>query len=124
MAVSAVTAAELLIFVVPATVPGGNPVTEVPGERPRSPASVVAPVLVTVVAARTEYAPAVPNCTPLVELASSNCGGDRKELPNTTRVTPSGMSGQRFRFLADGTYFVFIVGTVALFHQPTAVFLD
>jgi hypothetical protein len=37
---------------VPFTVPGGNPVTDVPGLSPRSPLTVVAPVFVTVEAAR------------------------------------------------------------------------
>src|ERR1051325_8065766 len=38
--------------IVPLTVPGGNPVTAVPGLNPRSPFTVEAPVLVTVEAAR------------------------------------------------------------------------
>ena len=37
----------------PLTVPGGNPVIEEPGERPRFPMIVVAPELVTVEAPRT-----------------------------------------------------------------------
>jgi hypothetical protein len=41
------------MFVDPVTPPGGNPVTEVPGERPRFPIIVVAPVFVTVEAPRT-----------------------------------------------------------------------
>src|SRR6185369_3640226 len=40
-------------WIVPLTVPGGNPVTAVPGLNPRSPLTVEAPVLVTVEAART-----------------------------------------------------------------------
>src|SRR5207249_9043036 len=48
---------------VPLTVPGGNPVTEVPGLKPRSPLAVVAPVLVTVDAPRTAYVPADPRAT-------------------------------------------------------------
>src|ERR1044072_3160732 len=46
--------------IVPLTVPGGNPVTAVPGLNPRSPLTVVAPVLVTVEAARTANVPAGP----------------------------------------------------------------
>ena len=46
------------------SVPGGNPVTEVPGLSPRfPPAMVVGPVLVTVEPARTLKFPAVPNGT-------------------------------------------------------------
>jgi hypothetical protein len=45
-------------FWVPPTMPGGKPVTEVPGYRSRFPLNVVAPVLVTVVAATTEAAAA------------------------------------------------------------------
>ena len=37
----------------PLTVPGGNPVTEEPGETPRFPIIVVAPLFVTVEAPRT-----------------------------------------------------------------------
>src|SRR5881394_1278443 len=49
--------------IVPLTVPGGNPVTAVPGLNPRSPLTVVAPVLVTVEAARTAYVEAAPRAT-------------------------------------------------------------
>jgi hypothetical protein len=48
---------------VPVTMPGGNPVTALPGLRPRSPLMTVGPVLVTVVAARTPKLPAVPRPT-------------------------------------------------------------
>src|SRR5512143_1640185 len=49
--------------VVPLTNPGGNPVTAVPGLSPRSPLTVVAPVLVTVEPARTENVVADPRTT-------------------------------------------------------------
>src|SRR5207253_229235 len=49
--------------VVPTTVPGGNPVTAVPGLTPRSPVTVVAPVLVTVEPARTAKRAADPRAT-------------------------------------------------------------
>jgi hypothetical protein len=49
----AVAEAELLRFSVPEKVPGGNPVTLVPGLSPRSPVTAVAPVLVTVEYPRT-----------------------------------------------------------------------
>src|SRR5437667_5716726 len=47
-------------WIVPLTVPGGNPVTAVPGLSPRSPLTVVAPVLVTVEPARTANVLAAP----------------------------------------------------------------
>src|ERR1041384_1313454 len=40
-------------WIVPFTIPGGNPVTAVPGLNPRSPLTIVPPVLVTFEAART-----------------------------------------------------------------------
>jgi hypothetical protein len=45
------------------TVPGGNPVAEVPGFKPRLPLITVDPVLVTVVPARTAKLDAVPKFT-------------------------------------------------------------
>jgi hypothetical protein len=45
------------------TVPGGNPVTEIPGLNPRFPVTTVAPVLVTVEPARTAKLPAVASGT-------------------------------------------------------------
>jgi hypothetical protein len=50
-------------WIVPLTVPGGNPVTAVPGETPRFPVTVVPPVLVTVEPARTANGAAVPSST-------------------------------------------------------------
>jgi hypothetical protein len=47
-------------IVPPVTVPGGKPVTAVPGLTPRSPVTAVKPVLVTVVPARTAKLAAVP----------------------------------------------------------------
>jgi len=47
----------------PLTIPGGNPVTELPGLRPRSPVMVLGPVLVTVEPASTAKFPAVPRLT-------------------------------------------------------------
>src|SRR5271157_2787534 len=49
---------------VPLTLPGGKPVIEVPGERPRSPVMVVGPVLVTVEAPRTAKLSAEPSIVP------------------------------------------------------------
>jgi hypothetical protein len=47
----------------PFTMPGGNPVTAVPGLTPRSPLMTLGPVLVTVCPARTAKLPAVPRPT-------------------------------------------------------------
>src|SRR5205807_6212713 len=47
----------------PFTTPGGNPVTAVPGLTPRSPVTIVAPVLVTVEPARTAKLAADPRAT-------------------------------------------------------------
>src|ERR1043166_2030215 len=54
-------AAASAIWIDPLTV--GDPVTEVPGLNPRSPLIVVAPVLVTVEAARTANVLAAPRAT-------------------------------------------------------------
>src|SRR5687768_10553399 len=56
-------AAASVAWIVPLTVPGGNPTTAVPGATPRSPVTVVAPVLVTVVPPRTAYPAADPRGT-------------------------------------------------------------
>src|ERR1041385_5640373 len=56
-------AAASAAWTVPLTIPGGNPVTAVPGLNPRSPPTVVPPVLVTVEAARTAKLAAVPRAT-------------------------------------------------------------
>jgi hypothetical protein len=56
-------ATALVMSWAPFTMPGGNPVTEVPGLRPRFPLMTVRPVLVTVVPARTPKLPAVPRPT-------------------------------------------------------------
>src|SRR5207253_11114904 len=50
-------------WIAPLTIPGGNPVTAVPGLSPRSPLTVVAPVLVTVEPARTANVLAAPRAT-------------------------------------------------------------
>jgi hypothetical protein len=47
----------------PVTLPGGNPVTEVPALTPRFPPTVLAPVFVTVVPARIAKLTADPNAT-------------------------------------------------------------
>jgi len=49
----AAPAKPLAILIDPVTVPGGNPVIEEPGETPRFPRIVVAPLFVTVEAPRT-----------------------------------------------------------------------
>src|SRR5438105_10633063 len=50
-------------WIAPLTIPGGNPVTAVPGLSPRSPLTLVAPVLVTVEPARTANVVAAPRAT-------------------------------------------------------------
>ncbi len=49
------------VCIVPVTVPGGNPVTAVPGLTPRSPITVVEPVLVMALPASAPKLAAVPN---------------------------------------------------------------
>jgi hypothetical protein len=51
------------LCMVPFTVPGGNPVTEVPGLTPRSPLITLGPVLVTLCPPSTPKEPAVPRPT-------------------------------------------------------------
>ena len=67
----ACTATASAAWVVPFTVPGGNPVTAaaLPGEIPRSPVMVVGPVFVTAVPARTANGSAVPSATGVVPAA-------------------------------------------------------
>src|SRR3990172_4826929 len=50
-------------WIVPFTTPGPNPVAAVPGLTPRSPVTVVRPVLVTVEPANTAKSPADPRST-------------------------------------------------------------
>jgi hypothetical protein len=50
-------------WIAPVKVPGGKPVTAVPGLTPRSPVRAVAPVPVSVEPARTTNAPAPPRAT-------------------------------------------------------------
>src|SRR4029079_715059 len=56
----AASAAALATWIVPVTTPGGKPVTAVPGLRPRSPVTIVGPVLVTVEAPTTAKLDAPP----------------------------------------------------------------
>jgi hypothetical protein len=51
------------MYWVPVTLPGGKPVTELPGLKPRSPLITVRPVLVTVLPASTPKVLAVPRLT-------------------------------------------------------------
>jgi hypothetical protein len=59
-------------MVPPVTMPGGNPVTAVPGLTPRFPWMRLGPVLVTVCPARTAKLPAVPRPTGAVA-ATAGC---------------------------------------------------
>src|SRR6185437_10094749 len=70
---------------VPFTMPGGNPVTEEPGLRPRSPLLMtLRPVLVTVVPARTPKLPAVPRPTGAVAATA-----DGVEVSVATAMVPA-----------------------------------
>src|SRR4051812_20494511 len=60
---SAALAAGSVTCLVPTTLPGGKPATEVPGQSPRSPVTTVAPLLVTVEAASTPKLAAEPRLT-------------------------------------------------------------
>src|SRR5665213_1344966 len=62
----------------PDTVPGGNPVIEVPGDAPTLPMIAVAPVFVTVEKARTPKFPAVPSGT--VVWAKEHAADKRNKL--------------------------------------------
>src|SRR3954466_5217452 len=70
--------------------PGGNPVTEVPGLTPRSPVTDVAPVLVTVEPARTARPPAERRATDACLQAP--VGGS--PAPGLPASTPSGSPGR------------------------------
>ena len=59
----AVAAVPSATCVVPSTVPGGNPLTMLPGLNARSMLTTVGPVLVTSCPARTEKSAAVPRST-------------------------------------------------------------
>jgi hypothetical protein len=60
-------------WMAPDTIPGGNPVTAVPGLTPRSPPMKVAPVFVTVVPARTPKLLAVPRFTVATAAPATDC---------------------------------------------------
>src|SRR5580765_3276382 len=68
--------AGLAMYFVPASMPGGKPVTEVPGLRPRLPLMADAPVLVTVAAANTAYDAAAPRFGATSVLTSMELDGD------------------------------------------------
>jgi hypothetical protein len=66
-------------IVPPVTMPGGNPVTAVPGLTPRFPLIRLTPVLVTVVPPRTAKLPAVPRPTGAVA-ATAGCMAMKKAM--------------------------------------------
>src|SRR5439155_14298005 len=79
-------------WIVPLTVPGGNPVTAVPGLSPRSPLTVVAPVLLTVEPARTANVLAAPRATgagPAAEAAVVSAGIANPKAGAKAAVTPA-----------------------------------
>src|SRR5512132_4292415 len=73
---------------VPFTVPGGNPVTEVPGLNPRSPVTTVGPVFVTVEPARTAKLSAVPRGTGVAARALLANARVTTNASNTPRPRP------------------------------------
>src|SRR5688572_28861010 len=78
-------------WIIPLTVPGGNPVTAVPGLSPRSPLTLVAPVLVTVEPARTANVLAAPRATGACPAAAAAVVSAGIANPNTrakAAVTP------------------------------------
>jgi hypothetical protein len=66
-------ATALPAWLVPVAIPGGKPVTEVPGLTPTSPSTVVGPVFVTALPASTPKLPAVPR-SGIVAPASTDMG--------------------------------------------------
>jgi len=85
------TPAPSSMYWVPVTVPGGNPVTEVPGYKPRSPPMVLGPVLVTVVPARTPKLAAVPRSGAVAVAASAGCVAmNRATAPAARAPAPRG----------------------------------
>src|ERR1700691_2222969 len=83
------------------TMPGGNPVTAVPGLTPRSPLMLLGPVLVTVVPARTAKLPAVPSPTGAVaatagwEAISTTMGLGAATGPAASQAEPGRPRGAR-----------------------------
>jgi hypothetical protein len=97
---------------VPLTVPGGNPVTEVPGLNPRSPVIVVGPVLVTVLPARTPKPVAVPRAGCVAAMALSCV--ETKASPRMMSAPPSMLSHMELRSHA-GTPCVLLLFALIVF---------
>jgi hypothetical protein len=95
MALLAAVAFKVPVFTVPPTVPGGNPVTEVPGNRSRSPLNVVGPVLVTVVPATTDAVEAAPRLGLVADQAGVVLNATIK-APATSAVRPPLMAQLEF----------------------------
>ncbi len=70
------------------TVPGGNPVTALPGLTPRFPLMMLAPVLVTVVPARTPKLPAVPRPGAVAASAGACVATSRATVAAATAPAP------------------------------------
>ena len=83
----AVTAAGFAMFLIPGAVmiPGGKPVTEDPGERPKLSLRMDGPVLVTVEPARTEYASAVDSGTVGTSAADAPAKGTKTAAIDATK---------------------------------------
>src|SRR6185503_14417970 len=80
-------AAASAAWIAPFTIPGGNPVTAVPGLNPRSPLTMVPPVLVTVEAPRTAKLAAAPRTRGACALGATCCKAKfRAGVPGTGSV--------------------------------------
>ena len=79
-------------WVTPVTMPGGNPVTAVPGLTPRSPPIKLGPVLVTVVPARTPKLPAVPRFTGATAAPAVDCVAMSTDTAVPSTRSPAGQA--------------------------------
>ena len=71
------------------TMPGGNPVTALPGLTPRFPLIMLGPVLVTVVAAKTPKLPAVPRPGAVAASAGACVATSRATVAAATAPAPT-----------------------------------
>ena len=89
----AASADAFAVSVTPDTIPGGKPVTDVPGESPRSPVNTELPVFVTVVPANTAYDDAAPRLTNVA--ADAVTPANAVNVRNETAVTAMARSARR-----------------------------
>ena len=71
---------------VPLITPGGNPVTEVPGLKPRSPLTTVEPTLVIVELPRTAKLPAVPKFTAIAAETTPDVPNTKTTIDKVTKI--------------------------------------